>query len=215
MHDSEDRPATNTAVTVRNSARLPLRGLEAPAEVFSFSGLEDGKEHVVLALGDWRKVDLPLVRLHSECLTGDVFHSLRCDCGEQLNQAIRDINAHGGFLVYLRHEGRGIGLYNKIDAYRLQDQGMDTYAANHQLGFPDDLRNFRAAGEMLQAIGCERVILLSNNPVKRSQLEASGIEVVEVRPTGVFHNRHNIDYLRAKVDAARHTMDLPQEPDKD
>ena len=114
-----------------------------------------------------------------------------------MNQAIEEIYEHGGFLVYLRQEGRGIGLYNKIDAYRLQDQGMDTFAANNHLGFPDDLRNFKVAGDMLRAIGCSRVMLLSNNPNKKSQLEA---------------NKHNIDYLRAKADAARHNINLPTKP---
>ncbi|MGB0513302.1 MAG: GTP cyclohydrolase II [Wenzhouxiangellaceae bacterium] len=212
MSTPGNRSRQTDAVTIRNSAKVPMREFDKPAEIFSFHGLEDRKEHIVVALGDWNNVDPPLVRLHSECLTGDVFRSRKCDCGEQLNQAVEEIYDHSGFLVYLRQEGRGIGLYNKIDAYRLQDEGMDTFAANNHLGFPDDLRSFKVAGDMLKAVGCTRLILLSNNPGKKAQLEANGIEVVEVKPTRVFNNRHNIDYLRAKADTARHNIKLPCKP---
>ncbi|PWW40328.1 GTP cyclohydrolase II [Idiomarina loihiensis] len=197
-------------VTVRNSALVPIRNYDKPSEIFSFYGLEDGEEHVVFALGDWKNVEVPLVRLHSECLTGDVFHSRKCDCGEQLNQGIEEIYQHGGFIVYLRQEGRGIGLYNKIDAYNLQAQGMDTFAANNHLGFANDLRNFKVAADMLKALGHNKIILLSNNPEKKAHLEANGVQVVKEQETGVFHNEHNIPYLSAKVTTTHHKIALPR-----
>jgi len=196
-------------VTIRNSAFINLSNLDKPAEIFSFNGLYDDKEHVLLALGDWKIDKVPLVRLHSECLTGDVFHSLKCDCGQQLNQAIEEIYSHGGFLIYLRQEGRGIGLYNKIDAYRLQNEGVDTYKANNQLGFPNDLRDYKIAAEMLKAMKCKKLILLSNNPDKKRHLESNGIQVLEERTTGVFINPHNQQYIRSKVEQSAHKILCP------
>jgi GTP cyclohydrolase II len=195
-------------VQIRNSALVPIRGYEKPTEIFSFYGLDDNEEHIVMALGDWENVEVPLVRLHSECLTGDVFQSEKCDCGEQLAQGIDEIYKHGGFMVYLRQEGRGIGLYNKIDAYRLQAQGMDTFKANNHLGFADDLRNFKVAADMLKALGHDKIILLSNNPDKRAQLEKHGVTVVEEISTGVFSNDNNITYLQTKVKHCAHSINL-------
>lgn len=124
------------------------------AELLSFHGLKTDKEHVAVIFKSADKTqDIPLVRMHSECLTGDVFHSSRCDCGEQLDETIRIMGETGGVILYLRQEGRGIGLYNKIDAYRLQSEGMNTYEANNHLGFGDDLRDFTEAAEMLRALG--------------------------------------------------------------
>jgi len=198
----------NNLVQVRNSAMVPINGYEKPVEIFSFYGLDDAEEHIVLALGDWENVEVPLVRLHSECLTGDVFQSEKCDCGEQLDQGISEIYQRGGFLVYLRQEGRGIGLYNKIDAYRLQAQGMDTFKANNHLGFADDLRNFKVAADMLKALGHDKITLLSNNPDKRAQLEKHGITVTEDMATGVFSNANNISYLETKVKHSAHNINL-------
>ncbi|TOG37106.1 GTP cyclohydrolase, partial [Vibrio parahaemolyticus] len=124
--------------------------------------------------------DTPLVRMHSECLTGDVFHSSRCDCGEQLEETIQRMGESGGVILYLRQEGRGIGLYNKIDAYRLQSQGMNTYEANNHLGFDDDLRDFTEAAQMLEALGIKKIRLVTNNPKKIRELAEYGIEIVEV-----------------------------------
>ena len=146
---------------------------------------------------------------HSECLTGDVFGSARCDCGPQLREAVERIAEHGGFLLYLRQEGRGIGLYAKLDAYALQDPGLDTYAANRALGFGDDERDYTAAAQMLAALGVPRIDLLTNNPDKPSQLRDLGVEVAHVVPTAVHAAPDNLRYLRAKVTHTDHTIDLP------
>jgi GTP cyclohydrolase II len=194
--------------TVRREVRLPVRlpdGSLAPARLFSFDGLADGRDHVALALGsraDHHRVparSVPLVRLHSECLTGDVFGSERCDCGPQLEEALARIHAVGGYLLYLRQEGRGIGLYNKIDAYALQENGLDTYEANLALGFDEDERDYSVAAQMLRALGVERLRLLSNNPEKAAQLEAAGVQVAARVPTGLHLSPVNARYLAAKA----------------
>ncbi|MBG0740696.1 GTP cyclohydrolase II [Paeniglutamicibacter antarcticus] len=152
----------------------------------------------------------PLVRLHSECLTGDVFGSYRCDCGEQLAYALRRIHDCGGTLIYLRgHEGRGIGLANKLRAYALQEAGADTVEANEQLGLPVDSRDYAAAAGILAALGLHRIRLLSNNPLKQSQLAALGIEVAQMVPVQVPSRAQNVRYLRTKRDRMNHTLNLP------
>jgi GTP cyclohydrolase II len=185
--------------------------------VFSFNGLLDGREHLLLGLGNWeralrRSVDggrPPLVRPHSECLTGDVFGSQRCDCGPQLREAVERIAGVGGFLLYLRQEGRGIGLYAKLDAYTLQDAGLDTYEANVALGHSEDERDYTVAAQMLLALGVTRVALLSNNPDKAEQLDRLGITVAERVPTGVHLSPANAGYLTAKANRGAHTLDVP------
>ncbi|MEW2252212.1 GTP cyclohydrolase II [Streptomyces sp. NPDC006975] len=197
------------AATPRARVRVPLTfpdGYRADAELVTFHGLADGREHLAVVLGD--PGDVPLVRLHSECLTGDVFGSARCDCGPQLREAVERIADRGGILLYLRQEGRGIGLYNKLDAYALQDQGLDTYAANAALGLPEDARDYTAAAQMLTALGIGTLDLLSNNPDKAGQLRALGIDVRDRVPTGVFPTPHNVRYLRAKVLQTQHTLPL-------
>jgi GTP cyclohydrolase II len=209
-----------SAATVRSQVTVPLGfpdGFTAVAEVLTFHGLADGKEHLLLALGDWEQALLdaapegagPLVRLHSECLTGDVFGSRRCDCGPQLREAVEQITASGGFLLYLRQEGRGIGLYSKLDAYALQDAGLDTYEANLALGYGEDERDYTAAAQMLGAVGATAVRLLTNNPDKAAQLTALGIDITSQVPTGVHLSRANRRYLAAKRDHTAHTLDLP------
>lgn len=195
----------------RASVGIPLGEAGIPTRFISFEPLSDGKEHLAIVYGDAEHQDAPLVRLHSECLTGDVFGSQRCDCGEQLKEAQRLLAEHGGILLYLRQEGRGIGLYNKLDAYALQDTGIDTYTANAMLGFGHDLRDFGPAAEMLKAMGVTRIRLLSNNPHKATQLEEHGIEVVDRVDTGVYVTRHNAAYLKAKVDQQAHSIRLDQQ----
>ena len=199
------------AATVRRHVGLPLRldgydgAVIVDARIFSFDGLADGREHVVLALGDRARGVVaepsatPLVRLHSECLTGDVLGSERCDCGPQLQEALLRIHETGGYLVYLRQEGRGIGLYNKIDAYALQDLGLDTYEANEALGFDVDQRTYAVAAQMLLALRIDRVELLTNNPDKAAQLTAAGVEVERVLQTGLHVSPSNGRYLAAKA----------------
>ncbi|MEU2420580.1 GTP cyclohydrolase II [Streptomyces sp. NPDC007851] len=201
------------AATQRARVRVPLRfsdGYSVNSELVTFHGLTDGQEHVAVVLGDPAPGTLPLVRLHSECLTGDVFGSARCDCGPQLREAVERIADRGGVLLYLRQEGRGIGLYNKLDAYALQDQGLDTYEANAALGLPEDARDYTAAAQMLQALGHGELDLLSNNPDKAEQLRGLGITVRDRVPTGVFSTAHNVRYLRAKVLHTQHTLPLAE-----
>ncbi|WP_418060895.1 GTP cyclohydrolase II [Pimelobacter simplex] len=204
---------------VRTQVVIPLRfpdGYATTADVLTFHHLVDGKEHLLLGLGDWRARlaqlplggEAPLVRPHSECLTGDVFGSERCDCGPQLREAVERIAAEGGFLLYLRQEGRGIGLYEKLDAYALQDAGLDTYAANRALGRGEDERDYRAAVQMLLTVGADRIRLLSNNPDKAAQLEEHGVAVDERVPTGVHLSAANRRYLTVKRDHTAHTLDL-------
>ena len=196
---------------IRSRVTVPLQfadGYRTTAEVITFDGLADGKEHLALALGDAFGAEVPLVRPHSECLTGDVLGSERCDCGPQLREAVERITDAGGFLIYLRQEGRGIGLYAKLDAYLLQDAGLDTFEANRRLRFADDHRDYAPAAAMLKAVGVHRIRLLTNNPDKVEQLRANDIDVDEVVPTGVFANAVNARYLESKVARAQHTLRL-------
>jgi GTP cyclohydrolase II len=217
-------PPTLPAATVRTQVVVPLRfpdGWSTRARVVTFDGLVDGLEHVALGLGrcaearsvapvpDDRPRHLPLVRLHSECLTGDVFGSERCDCGPQLREGVRRIAAVGGYLLYLRQEGRGIGLYAKVDAYVLQDRGLDTYDANVALGYDEDERDYAAAAQMALALGLRRVALLSNNPDKATQLARHGVEVAERVPTALHLSSANARYLAAKAGRGAHTLELP------
>lgn len=210
---------TSTVAAERTRVRVPLRfadGFTTTADVVTFDGLVDGREHLLLGLGDWQAAlarsadggDAPLVRPHSECLTGDVFGSERCDCGPQLREAVERIAAEGGFLLYLRQEGRGIGLYAKLDAYALQDAGLDTYEANVALGRGEDERDYTVAAQMLRALGVERIRLLSNNPDKAAQLDRLGIHVTERVRTEVHLSEANSRYLQAKRDHTAHTIDL-------
>jgi GTP cyclohydrolase II len=201
-------------VTVRAQVSLPLTladGSRTTARVFTFTGLRDGREHLALGLGGWADRPVapsalgrpPLTRVHSECLTGDVLGSRRCDCGPQLDEALHRLAEEGGLLLYLRQEGRDIGLYAKLDAYVLQDQGLDTYEANVALGFEEDARDYTVAAQMLSALGVDRVALLTNNTDKVAQLERLGIEVAERVPTGLHRSDVNGRYLATKL--GRHT----------
>ncbi|MDH6117804.1 GTP cyclohydrolase II [Kitasatospora sp. GAS204B] len=202
-------PTLPPPARVRTRVRVPLRfgdGFRVEADVVTFHDLADGAEHLALGLGDPRATAAPLVRVHSECLTGDVFGSARCDCGPQLRESVEQIAEHGGYLLYLRQEGRGIGLYNKLDAYALQDGGLDTYAANAALGLPEDARDYTAAAQMLHTLGAPRVNLLSNNPAKAAQLGALGITITRRVPTGVHASPSNLHYLRTKARGTAQTL---------
>ena len=186
-------------------ARLPVDEDES-AEIAAFRTGDGGDVHVALILGSPNGRP-PVVRLHSECLTGDVFGSLKCDCGPQLHAALKEIAGAGwGILLYLRQEGRGIGLINKLRAYHLQDQGFDTVDANTRLGFRIDARDFRVAARMLELLGQRRIRLLTNNPAKVAGLEQAGIEVVERVPHRVAANPHNEKYLATKRDRTGHQL---------
>ncbi|OYY71951.1 GTP cyclohydrolase II [Sphingomonas sp. 28-63-12] len=198
-----DRHEDAVRLTIAARARLPVAGAES-AEIVAFRTPEMPGEHVALLIGT-PDGKAPLVRLHSECLTGDVLGSLKCDCGPQLNAAISAIAASGwGILLYLRQEGRGIGLINKLRAYALQDQGFDTVDANTRLGFAVDSRDFAVAARMLALLGQRSVRLLTNNPQKVSQLEAAGIRVAERVPHKLPANPHNERYLATKRDRTGH-----------
>tara|TARA_Y100000994_G_scaffold9813_1_gene7960 strand:+ start:202 stop:804 length:603 start_codon:yes stop_codon:yes gene_type:complete len=190
---------------VPSEARLPTEHGEFNIRVFHES--DTGLDHVALTMGDMTGPDPVLMRVHSECLTGDAFGSLRCDCGPQLDAAMKAIADKGwGVILYLRQEGRGIGLHAKIQAYHLQDQGADTLDANLLLGLPGDARNYRIASTMLDAIGVSDVCLLSNNPDKAEQLEKYGISVVERMPLVVGVGSSNRDYLQTKVERMGHKI---------
>ncbi|MAA64620.1 MAG: GTP cyclohydrolase II [Alteromonadaceae bacterium] len=200
------------AVRYVQSCRLPT-----PFGVFDMHGFEEtdtGKEHVALTLGSLEGDEPMLARTHSECLTGDALYSMRCDCGYQLEEALRSIAREGrGILMYLRQEGRGIGLLNKIRAYNLQDQGADTVEANEQLGFAADLRDYSMCQDMLSHLGIRRLKLMTNNPRKVSALTGLGIEIVERVPLHVGRNPHNTGYLDTKQSKLGHWLETHQDDD--
>ena len=186
-------------------ARLPTEHGEFRIRVFHEE--ETGLDHVALLLGDMEGPDPVLVRVHSECLTGDAFSSLRCDCGPQLHAAMRLIQEIGwGCLIYLRQEGRGIGLHAKIQAYNLQDRGADTLEANLMLGHPADARDYGIASEMLGSVGIDKVNLMTNNPDKLEQLSGYGINVVERMPLVAGVGDGNVDYLSTKARRMGHKI---------
>lgn len=197
-------------LAIATRARLPVSACEE-AEIVIFRSPDDMREHVALVLGTQSADRVPLVRLHSECLTGDIFGSLRCDCGPQLDGALAAIAAEAraggwGVLLYLRQEGRGIGLVNKLRAYRLQDQGFDTLEANARLGLPVEARDFPVAARMLDLLGARAIRLLTNNPAKLAALAAAGVEVAQRVPHALPANPHNERYLATKRDAAGHLL---------
>ncbi|MEO6386832.1 MAG: GTP cyclohydrolase II [Croceibacterium sp.] len=197
-------------LAIATRARLPIAETD-DAEVVVFRSPDDTREHVALIVGQQSSERVPLVRLHSECLTGDLLGSLRCDCGPQLDHALAAMaeEAHAGgwgVLLYLRQEGRGIGLVNKMRAYRLQDEGFDTLEANRRLGLPAEARDFPVAARMLALIGVDRLRLMTNNPAKVAALESAGIVVTERVPHALPANPHNARYLATKRDRAGHLL---------
>ncbi len=198
-------PSTKPEIAVATEARLPTRYGEFVSRV-CVDAITNA-HHVALMLGDVGNGEPVLTRIHSECLTGDVFGSLRCDCGLQLDRALQQIAAEGrGVLLYLRQEGRGIGLYNKIRAYALQDQGLDTVEANEHLGFPADARDYNVAAQMLEAINVRRLRLLTNNPKKLEALAGHGLEVTERVPLVIPPSAENRSYLATKRHKLGHML---------
>ena len=189
------------------ATRLPTRHGEF--HLYAYQAHAETTDHLALVKGEVAALSSVMVRIHSECLTGDVFDSMRCDCGEQLHAALRMIQEEGaGVLIYLRQEGRGIGLTNKLRAYQLQDNGRDTVEANLELGFEADPRHYRTAIAILEDLGILSIRLLTNNPGKISDFEGSPIRLVERLPLQIYPNHENIDYLRTKRDRLGHLLDL-------
>jgi 3,4-dihydroxy 2-butanone 4-phosphate synthase/GTP cyclohydrolase II len=203
----------------RNGRKSECSGVERIAEaelptetgtfrLVGFRGVQTGEEFVVLVKGTIDATEAVLVRVHSQCLTGDVFHSTKCDCGRQLDYAMRRIAAEGrGAIIYQPQEGRGIGIMNKIRAYALQDAGLDTVEANLSLGFEADLRQYECCAEILKQLGISRVRLMSNNPDKMAGLSAAGIEVAERVAIEVEPDETSIQYLKTKKEKLGHLLD--------
>ncbi len=193
-----------------STVRLPTRHGEFTAH--GYHSLVDNSTHIALVAGDVNGKEDVLVRVHSECLTGDVFHSLRCDCGDQLEEAMRLVQAEGlGVILYIvGHEGRGIGLENKLKAYELQERGADTVEANEALGFPADLRDYGIGAQILVDLGLTSMRLLTNNPTKIIGLQGYGLRVTEQVPLQIGCGADNIEYLRTKKDKMSHRLDLPE-----
>jgi len=183
---------------ISNSAKLPSKFGD-----FKIKSFKEGiKEHLVIYKEPFG--DTPIVRVHSECLTGDALGSLKCDCGDQLQYALKMVNENGGMVIYLRQEGRDIGLFNKVNAYNLQDKGLDTVEANHQLGFEADMRNFDIVSDILKHFGISKIKLLTNNPKKLNEIK--DIEIVERIPIKVGENPHNENYLKTKKEKMGHLI---------
>jgi len=203
----EHRRSTEKLVRRAAETRLPTQFGEF--RLVAYENDIDDHQHVALVKGEITPDSEPLVRVHSECLTGDVLHSLRCDCGQQLARALEMMEAHGcGVLVYMRQEGRGIGLVNKIKAYALQDQGMDTVEANQHLGFRADVREYGLGAQILHDLGVRKMTLLTNNPVKRAGIEGYGLTVVGREPLIIPPNEHNKRYMQTKQDKLGHILAL-------
>lgn len=189
-----------------SSAALPTRW--GQFRIHGFVEVASDQEHVALSYGEWKEGDVIPIRIHSECLTGDALFSTRCDCGFQLEKALQNIVEEGkGVLLYLRQEGRGIGLLNKIRAYHLQDKGLDTVEANEHLGFDADLRDYDICKLMLDKLGVSKVKLMTNNPKKRAALEAMGVEVVSRTPIDHGITQDNKGYLKTKTEKLGHVFD--------
>jgi 3,4-dihydroxy 2-butanone 4-phosphate synthase/GTP cyclohydrolase II len=192
---------------IERGERVRLPTERGDFEFIPFRQTSNGLEHAALVKGTWSKDEPVMVRLHSSCFTGDIFGSMRCDCGSQLHRAMEMVEAAGkGVVIYLNQEGRGIGLLNKIKAYRLQDEGMDTVQANLQLGFGEDERDYGVGASIMRDLGLGKVRLISNNPVKRAGLEGYGIQIVETIPLIIESNPHNKFYLETKANKMGHNL---------
>ncbi len=194
---------------VEKGVRVKLPTEYGNFDLIPFKQKSNGLEHVALIKGTWTKDEPVCVRVHSSCVTGDIFGSMRCDCGQQLHEAMKIIDKSGkGVVLYMNQEGRGIGLFNKIKAYKLQEEGMDTVEANIQLGFDDDERDYGVGASILRELGLGKINLLTNNPIKRKGLEAYGLEVVKNVPLEIEPNEHNKFYLETKRTKMGHSLEL-------
>jgi len=203
---STEKPSEIPVIDLFSEANLPTRF--GDFRVFVFHNNQDDKEHLALAMGDVRDARGILVRIHSECLTGETLGSLRCDCGDQLHESMRMVARAGrGLVIYLRQEGRGIGLGNKVRAYALQDGGMDTIDANHQLGFGADDRDYGMAVAILKYFDVKSLLLITNNPEKIRDLKEHGIDIIQRVPIEIQPNEYSRKYLRTKRDKAGHMLD--------
>jgi 3,4-dihydroxy 2-butanone 4-phosphate synthase/GTP cyclohydrolase II len=180
-------------------------------KLIPFIQKSNGLEHVALVKGEWNSDESVLVRVHSSCVTGDIFGSYRCDCGDQLHEAMRMVQKKGqGVIIYLNQEGRGIGLYNKMKAYKLQEEGRDTVEANVELGFQEDERDYGVGAGMLYSLGIRKIRLITNNPVKKAGLEGYGMTIIETIPLEFAPNEHNQFYLETKRDKMGHFLNIAQ-----
>ena len=216
MKEQEDATSQLSTLNSQLSTALVERGetVSLPTEfgdfmLTPFRQLSNGLEHVVLVKGEWQTNEPILCRVHSSCMTGDIFGSKRCECGEQLHKAMQMVEKEGkGIIVYLNQEGRGIGLMNKIRAYKLQEQGEDTVEANIHLGFQPDERDYGVGAQILQQMGASKLRLMTNNPIKRVGLESFGIEIVENIPIEITPNPYNLRYMRTKKEKMHHNLNL-------
>jgi len=204
---STTQPLHNALVERGETVQLPTE--YGDFMLTPFRQLTNGLEHIVLVKGEWQEDEPVLCRVHSSCMTGDIFGSKRCECGEQLHKAMQMVEKEGkGIIVYMNQEGRGIGLMNKIRAYKLQEQGEDTVEANIHLGFQPDERNYGIGAQILQMMGAKKLRLMTNNPVKRVGLESYGIEIVENIPIEIAPNPYNLRYMRTKKEKMHHNLNL-------
>ena len=216
MSHTEDANSPLSTVNSQLSTALVERGetVSLPTEfgdfmLTPFRELTTGLEHIALVKGEWKADEPILCRVHSSCMTGDIFGSKRCECGEQLHKAMQMVEKEGkGIIVYMNQEGRGIGLMNKIRAYKLQEQGDDTVEANVHLGFQPDERNYGVGAQILQRLGAHKLRLMTNNPIKRIGLESFGIEIVENIPIEIAPNPYNLRYMRTKKEKMHHNLNL-------
>ena len=216
MSHTEDANSSLSTINSQLSTALVERGetVSLPTEfgdfmLTPFRELTTGLEHIALVKGEWQADEPILCRVHSSCMTGDIFGSKRCECGEQLHKAMQMVEKEGkGIIVYMNQEGRGIGLMNKIRAYKLQEQGDDTVEANVHLGFQPDERNYGVGAQILQQLGAHKLRLMTNNPIKRIGLESFGIEIVENIPIEIAPNPYNLRYMRTKKEKMHHNLNL-------
>jgi 3,4-dihydroxy 2-butanone 4-phosphate synthase/GTP cyclohydrolase II len=197
----------STETLIEEGVKVQMPTKYGNFELIAFKQINSGEIHMALKKGDWKKDEPVLVRVHSSCVTGDILHSLRCDCGEQLHAAMQMVEKEGkGLILYMNQEGRGIGLMNKLKAYKLQEEGMDTVEANLELGFKMDERDYGVGAQILRQLGISKLRLITNNPRKRAGLSGYGLEVVENVPIEINPNPHNESYLRTKRDKLGHDI---------